>query len=239
MSKLAKTKIGKMIIKNKFLFSIYKASLGRIRRKYRLSKRSHDVKGNGILRIMEIERILEKEGAFFFVDCGTLLGFIREGKPIKWDYDIDFGIVIDSKYNWNNLEEAMIKHGYTLHHQFRFEGNITEQTYKKGITMIDFFNHFHEDNNTCFYAYYRKENYNYSSDNEMNVLKLKGVKISGTKKIKVEGGFVHVPNEAEKYLENIYGVNWRIPDPNYKDGSGPACIHLDDKCKAYLEEIDS
>ena len=237
MSKLAKTKIGKMIINNKFLFFIYKATMGRLLRSIRLKKRSRDVKENGILRIMEIEQLLEKTPAVFFVDCGTLLGCVRDHKLIKWDYDVDFGIYISDIFGWKELEIEMKKIGFDLHHQFCFQGQVTEQTYKKNTMMIDFFGHFDDGDNTCYYSYYRLEDYKYTSENEMSVLKFKTVKLTGIKKIEIEGGYVHIPNEAEEYLAGLYGETWRIPDPNWKGGSGPACIHLSDDYKAELQKI--
>lgn len=43
--------------------------------------------------LVEIKNLLEKNGISFFLDSGTLLGFARDKHFIKWDNDIDLGIV--------------------------------------------------------------------------------------------------------------------------------------------------
>lgn len=223
---------------NRILFPIYENTLGEVVRKIRIRNRSKEIQKNGSNIIYEIDNILSQTSCTFFVDCGTLLGFIREGKLIKWDYDIDYGIMIDSNFTWDNLESVMKKNDFLLDHQFRLNGEITEQTYRKEKTLVDFFNHFNEEEHTCFYAYYKKNNYKYNSDNEMSVYKFRGVKISGTKLLSVDGDHVHIPNEAELYLENLYGSNWRVPDPNYKSGSGPCTMKLDDTFIGVLESFN-
>lgn len=49
---------------------------------------------------------LEKANIKFWVDCGTLLGMIRDGRPIPWDEDFDFSV-------WRHeVTEEMIKKAF-------------------------------------------------------------------------------------------------------------------------------
>lgn len=41
--------------------------------------------------LREIKDILDKNGVEFWLDSGTLLGAVRDGKIIEWDTDIDLG----------------------------------------------------------------------------------------------------------------------------------------------------
>ena len=66
----------------------------------------------------------------------------------------------------------------------------------------------------------------------------KTCRISGTRILKIDEGNVPVPVEAEAYLEDLYGSSWRIPDPNWKEGSEPACICLSDNELGIIEKFN-
>ena len=212
----------RVLKKVKFIYRPY----SKIRYALSASKKRKDLQKNGMEAILDADRILNQTNACFFVDDGTLLGFVRDGKLIQWDFDIDFGIYITSDFSWKDLEKTMGKVGFILDHQFRLGNEITEQTYKRGLTSIDFFNHINDENSTVFYSYYSKEGYDYERSDQMHVRLFKTCKISGTKVLQMSNGNVHVPIEDENYLEGLYGASWRTPDPNWKDGSSPACIDL-------------
>lgn len=233
---VTETKVWKSFRSNKKLFGLYKKIMGNRIGNYVMSDRIMDVQNNGMLVISEITKSLEACNVKFFVDNGTLLGLKRNNKLISWDYDVDFGIFITDRFTWQQLEEQMAKIGFTKDHQFKFKGKITEQTYKREDMFIDFFNHLNCDENTSFYCFYKDDNVKYSKANELSVMELKTKKITGTQKLELsEGCYVYVPIEAEEYLADLYGKTWRIPNPNWVSGSGPACIKLNNQY-AYLEK---
>ena len=43
--------------------------------------------------LKEIKRILDDAGVKYWLDFGTLLGAVRDGKFIPWDTDIDLGMM--------------------------------------------------------------------------------------------------------------------------------------------------
>ena len=222
-----------MLKKVKFLYEPYRI----VKCSFVARKRRKALHKRGIEFVLDVDRILEHTNACYFVDGGTLLGFVREGKIIQWDLDIDFGIYISAEYSWKDLEFSLNSIGFILDHQFRYRNEITEQTYRKGAVSIDFFNHFNDESSTYFYAYYSKPGYVYDKTNQMHAEVFKTRQISGTKTLKIGGGYIHVPIEAEKYLEDLYGKTWRIPNPNWKQGSGPACIELGDSAFGLLEDF--
>ena len=130
----------------------------------------------------------------------------------------------------------MKKIGFVKDHQFRLESEVTEQTYRRDKVYVDFFGHLNSEDATSFYSFYKNDNMIYSTDSELSVIELKTSKITGTTKKELDNGdYVYVPIETEKYLEELYGMTWRIPDPNWISGSGPSCIKLEGKY-GYLEK---
>ena len=79
------------------------------------------------------------------------------------------------------LEKLLTENGFYLHHQFKKDNIITEQTYGYGTIMIDFFGHFENGDSTSFYTYYREPDKAYDSENKMSVNEIRTRKISDTK----------------------------------------------------------
>ena len=50
--------------------------------------------------LREAKEILDKHGIIYWLDFGSLLGAVREGRILKWDNDIDLGII---DIFWNKL----------------------------------------------------------------------------------------------------------------------------------------
>lgn len=48
-----------------------------------------------IKNVREVKEVFDKLGIKYWLDCGTLLGAVRDGKIIEWDRDIDFGGMMD------------------------------------------------------------------------------------------------------------------------------------------------
>ena len=93
--------------------------------------------------------------------------------------------------------------------------------------MIDFFNHYSDALNSYYHAYIRKKDYVYDDFKYIHALRYKTIRISGLKIAPLEDIMVHIPIEAEEYLEDIYGKDWRIPNPNWvEDGSLSTCETL-------------
>lgn len=74
--------------------------------------------------INEISDILYKNNVKFFIDSGTLLGFIRSSDFIEWDNDIDLGVIV--KENSVSKLVKLLKKEY---------GSILETKYALYITV--------------------------------------------------------------------------------------------------------
>lgn len=53
----------------------------------------------------ETHKILEEHGVEYFLDYGTLLGFVRDGGPLPWDYDLDIGILTNHSNVLREIKE--------------------------------------------------------------------------------------------------------------------------------------
>ncbi len=69
-----------------------------------------------ILSLKHVKMVLDEEGVDFWLDCGTLLGAVRDGKIIPWDNDIDLGAW---RKDFDRIDQAIQRlqnEIYTVHH---------------------------------------------------------------------------------------------------------------------------
>lgn len=201
-------------------FGFVKSLLRNKRSKEENTKRDA-LKDDGRALIIDIENALKEMNIIFFADYGTLLGIIRDHKFISWDNDLDYGLLIDDSFDWKYFEQELSKSGFRKVREFEFKGHVKEQTYSKGILTVDFFGHQNLQDKSMGLGFFRKENYIYQSRNEFHVRKVEYVKIVDTKTVEFLGTTVHVPQNAEEYLESMYTKSWKIPDPKWSDDNNP------------------
>ena len=222
------TKIWGAIRNNKKIYGLIHNTIGLWIKNHSLRDRIKEMKTNGTACIFEIDRILSNANCVFFVDFGTLLGFIRDGKPLSWDYDIDYGICLSESFNWDDLRQIMNSHGFRLIKQFSYHSVVTEQTYRRNNIFVDFFSHFTEGDYSYYYIYYPEKDYQYEDKNHLHTRMTKTVRISDSRHYDVKGGSIHVPIEYESYLADVYGDDWKIPNPNWTPGLRPNITKLKD-----------
>lgn len=164
----------------------------------------------------KINATLDKSGFQYFITYGTLLGIMREGQFMGHDNDIDMGIICDERFSWDKLEKSLQEIGLYKKHQFTLEGKVTEQTYACENLSIDFFLYeFFDVDHQISYVYFRNENERYE-DTIFEVSRHITKKIDKLEKIQNSKGEFCVPGNAEEFLEEIYGKDWRVPQPNWK-----------------------
>ena len=50
------------------------------------------IRENNLIDLLrQVKEVLDKYNIEFWLDCGTLLGAVREGKFLAWEHDIDLG----------------------------------------------------------------------------------------------------------------------------------------------------
>ena len=158
--------------------------------------------------------ILNEKRFKYWLDAGTLLGILRDGDLIPWDYDADLGIPADSadeimKLRLDFLPNYLIKRGRIQSPWIPGDMRVIKvKTPWEKIRQINF----HVD---LFCVYPVKDKYRWVDSNALKHMDRKYYDTLST--IEWEGRTINIPNHAEEYLSKRYG-NWQVPERNYDAG---------------------
>ena len=158
--------------------------------------------------------ILNKNGFKYWLDAGTLLGIMRDGDLIQWDYDADLGIPADTadeimKLRLDFLPNYLIKRRRVKTPWLPGDMRVIKvKTPWEKIRQINF----HVD---LFCVYPVKNKYRWVDSNALKHVDRKYYDTLST--IEWEGRTINIPNHIEEYLSLRYG-NWQIPNQNYNAG---------------------
>ena len=194
-----------------FLYKPYSA----LKTSYVVKRRIRAVHSEGYAMTGDICSALEKRGISVFCAFGTLLGIIRDQDFVKTDSDLDFGILAAPDFSWETLEEALAELGLRKDHQYTAQGQILEQTYRKGYLSIDFFLYEAAGDELVAQVTFRDETAHYDDENEYSIMYRFAPPIPAIKALSFHGARVLIPENAEAYAERVYGPGWRVPDPGY------------------------
>ena len=179
--------------------------------------------------IQKIDAALTNAYANYFVDCGTLLGMIRDKKLIQFDRDLDMGIWFNDSFGLPELDAAMKQVGYKKVSTSFYRGEPKEITYSKGVLHIDFFVHTEVGNESWLYVFYRNALNQYPSNKHYSLIVQKRAHIPNVKRVTIEGITMNIPENTEEYLESAYSDKWRIPDPDWRYTMEPGCTFIDNE----------
>ena len=147
------------------------------------------------------------------ISIGTLLGAVRQKKLNtsasfnNWD-DIDFSV---NEQHYDEFKDTivpeLIKEGFHIEHAWMTSfGKIGEVTLYKGTNRLDV--------NILFKHSIENENYYLHCHWYGDIQLLKGLSADyyeNLKIIELDGLDFYGPKNAEKYLEDCYGEDWRTP----------------------------
>lgn len=148
--------------------------------------------------------MLRARGYETFLNSGTLLGVIRDGKLIDHDDDMDLGLLLKAE-----TEEEAAAEWRTLYDELKAQGlhspdsNVNTAIFKlqsAGGCEIDLFPAWFEKGKLFVYPHTRGQL------TKKDVFPLKTCEVSGLK----------IPSNPEKMLAQNYGEGWREPDPYFK-----------------------
>lgn len=218
------------VIGNTYEKYIGAKKIERIERKWRKELASE---GENYMKL--VEETLKDSGALYYAYAGTLLGAIREGKFISWDFDIDYAVVITDEFSWTDLEKTMKAAGFRKSREFVYEGSVKEQSYAIGKLNIDFFGQFYEEDHMIQYSFEYREDCEYKEADDRSVYLVTLPQVVKTKKMQLGNIEVSVPENSEDILATIYNEDWRVPNPNWKSNGGHTTVLLEGK---YAKKIE-
>ena len=194
-------------------------------------KKRNDFAKNGISVMQRMQNLLDRFPCLFFIDNGTLLGIIRDGKLLKRDMDIDIGVYLENEKQVDDLIKYLISNDCIHTHHFWVEniGSI-QDTFELNGVRVDICYYRKGDDRDTFYVLYD------CNCGRGKVVKFSCIPLTGVKLIQFNNIFVNVPSDSEDFLENRYGESWRIPDPHFIYWEGPSVVEIDNN--GFYKEFD-
>lgn len=214
------TRIKEKLKKIKFIKKMYIKIRNPIRRRA--------INKNGSLVIKEIHSMFKKTNIVYFIDFGTLLGFIREGTFISHDLDIDIGILKANNKEKRIIENKMVDLNFKKEHEFVYKNNVVEQAYTKKNIKVDFFFYEHDRKNSYCYAFYKIPEIKYSNVNQFTTFRFKYSKIKNVELKNINGIRVNIPKNYDKLIVEKYGEKWDIPNEDWSFSDAPTIEKMDD-----------
>ncbi len=174
-------------------------------------KKYHQRMKNMLLQTIDI---LQENNIPHWLEGGTLLGIIRDGDLIPWDYDADLGIPGDCGQKVLNIRRKFLPKYLVKKKTIKsnwLPSDIRVIKIKTTLEKLKQIN-FHID----LFCMYKVDNTHRWIDN--NALKHVDKKFhEKLDTIKWEGSEVNIPSYVEEYLKIRYG-NWKVPSQNYDAG---------------------
>lgn len=181
-----------------------------------LELKMRKIKKNKLHLINALELIKKDNKYIFWLDYGTLLGAVRNGKIISYDYDIDISM---NKESWSpELKHYLYEYGFVFIKEINVNNIIYEETYSFNGILIDIF-YCEIDNDRIKTPVFRPfKNHDWPS----SISYFGGVELyifdnfySGLKEINFEDKLFFIPNNFHEQLNSYYGNDYLIPIKNW------------------------
>ena len=169
---------------------------------------------NASERLKEVLNILENNEVIAVPFYGTLLGLIRDGELIKNDKDIDIMVHMD---NFNRTEGILKSIGLERDRARKFANFQVYLDFKTGLTFD--FNFYFTEEFKSFTGFYKE-----LPDSDRNYIQWFDEFDFERKYIPCMKEDILMPKDASKILRRLYGMNWKIKDPDWM-------IFIDDESK--------
>ena len=158
----------------------------------------------GLMRLHDLLADTDFHGRYWMI-MGLLLGCVRDGGPIAWDRDSDFGFMEEDLPKFEAAAKRLRGHGFELRPpQVNNDGRTTKWTLRcQGIKYE--FSQF-ERNGDRLRWYYHRRKPSLEAVNE--------VPAHGLKEFRLYGRSWQIPDRAEAILARVYG-DWRTPNRDF------------------------
>jgi len=200
----------------------YLSKLNKQRRRIIDERRRKAATKYGAETARQVIDLLESNGFEPFLTAGTLLGAIRDGRILAHDDDVDIALRLEGASSWASLRSVLENAGYSIVREFSLDGEIREQAYQADGFTFDIFGFHHPGNQSLLRAYYfcKLDGVDYADEDDRSVKYIDLPDFEKLQTANLSGELLPVPDNATEVLQLLYGPNWRIPDPNWKTGTG-------------------
>lgn len=168
--------------------------------------------------LTKAKEVLESMGIEFYIVCGTLLGYYREGTFISHDRDMD--IAVNVKDYTPKIQAEMERAGFNLLKRFGTEKSGLEMSYYKNSKL------------DIFFTYDEKDHTWLAVHKDGVVIKYKYPKPI-LRKVNLEGVEVLAPQL--EYVTLQYGEDWLRPDTEWSWSESPKNIDDSDYWHEYYK----
>ena len=172
--------------------------------------------------LIELSTLLNKVPITWFLSGGTLLGAVRDGDFIPWDWDVEVSVL---------TEEAISKEGPLINNLILagFEIVKIDRTYENFKIVSQKYNVEYEILGRSLHGDFRKR----------KMISTPAYHFEKNDVVQLRGKSYPCPNEKEKYLEFLYN-NWRTPirtDSKKEYFSSAAYLNQDKSAKQILKKL--
>jgi len=161
--------------------------------------------------------VLKELGQVYFIDQGTLLGAVRDGRFIEWDNDIDLGLFL-KRYDAADLCGVLNKRGFKTVWFLSYGGRKSPQLAMDwGGVRVDF--HCYERDEA------KDEIWHYAYVPLLTVAKnvFPGRLFESFEAVKLGGVEYPAPSPVSEYLRLRYGA-WEVPKRGWDYMKEPPCV---------------
>jgi hypothetical protein len=158
--------------------------------------------------VTDLLTTLERVGVRAWLQDGTLLGLVRDGRLIPWDHDTDTGCLIN---DWTSeAHEALERAGFTLAKALGTPENGLQHRWVRDGEKTDIFFHYvtgSEQWHAAYEAGSAQWRYTYP------LLEFERMTVLGER--------VWAPSPPELFLAQKYGPDWRTPKQRWHFARDP------------------
>jgi len=155
--------------------------------------------GRALANVRDMLNTLATHGVRAWVQDGTLLGLVRDGRVIPWDHDTDVGAY---HVDWHDkAHRALLESGWHLKGTLGKPDNGLQHRWTRDGVKTDIFFYYTNPDDSIWHAAYvsgtRQYRFTYAPFT--------------TAPISTSAGMMLAPDPPEAFLRTKYGDDWRTP----------------------------
>ncbi len=200
---------------------------------YRINKNAKDI-------LLRIKPVLEECAQDWWLDYGTLLGCVREGKIISHDIDLDFGVLLkDNLSDDGSFQKSMEQAGFVLINKTTVEGVVTMEQYHINDIGFDIFYYRKENDKlvtNIWYGTYTIMPKRIAYEKNTGYLSETTFTYTDTKTVKFYEVDCQIPTNYDLYLKEHFGGDYMTPNPNFSHDEERNRVAVEKEYRMYFYE---